>query len=296
MANPKTHDSLFKWLITSFTEEFFAHYFPAVRIGKYRFIDKEFISKYEALKESLRGDLFLIMEIEIDELWRDVVIQIEHQSRKQDVSERVFEYVCYAWLLKRKPVWSIVIYADDANWRTQVPDSFWYAFDSRNRNQSYHFDVIKVRAEKSVELIEKHSLLCKLLSLKADDRDADPENLIREIYQFAARMKDQLANEQLLLIGQWVNAYKKIPDQVADRLKKEVKMDIIETTITEHIFNQGEIGGIAKGKIEGKVEGKIEGKIELLEKLFLDGVLSGEQFENAIAPLRAQLGELRQPG
>jgi len=26
--NPKIHDALFKWLITSFTEEFFAHYFP----------------------------------------------------------------------------------------------------------------------------------------------------------------------------------------------------------------------------------------------------------------------------
>jgi len=32
--NPKTHDALFKWLITSFTEEFFAHYFPDIKIGK----------------------------------------------------------------------------------------------------------------------------------------------------------------------------------------------------------------------------------------------------------------------
>jgi len=64
--NPKAHDSLFKWLISSFTREFFAHYFPQVNLGSYRFIDKEFISKYEALKESLKGDLFLILEVEID--------------------------------------------------------------------------------------------------------------------------------------------------------------------------------------------------------------------------------------
>lgn len=30
MINPKTHDSLFKWLITAFTEDFFAHYFPDI--------------------------------------------------------------------------------------------------------------------------------------------------------------------------------------------------------------------------------------------------------------------------
>ncbi len=58
MINPKSHDSLFKWLITAFTEDFFGHYFPEVRIGKYTFIDKEFIKKYEALKESLKATCF----------------------------------------------------------------------------------------------------------------------------------------------------------------------------------------------------------------------------------------------
>ena len=72
--NPKSHDSLFKWLITSFTREFFAHYFPAVKIGSYRFIDKEFISKYEALKESLKGDLFVLMEVEIEGDFQEVAI------------------------------------------------------------------------------------------------------------------------------------------------------------------------------------------------------------------------------
>ncbi len=73
--NPKSHDSLFKWLITSFTAEFFEHYFPGVRIGQYRFIDKEFISKYEALKESLKGDLFLLTEAEIDGEFREIAVQ-----------------------------------------------------------------------------------------------------------------------------------------------------------------------------------------------------------------------------
>ena len=93
-TNPKSHDSLFKWLMTSFTTEFFAHYFPDVRIGQYRFIDKEFISKYEALKESLKGDLLLLLEAEIDDDWREIAVQNEHQSERDDVSERMFEHLC----------------------------------------------------------------------------------------------------------------------------------------------------------------------------------------------------------
>jgi hypothetical protein len=286
--NPKTHDALFKWLITSFTEDFFAHYFPDIRIGKYRFIDKEFISKYEALKESLKGDLFLVMEVEIEDQLSEIVIQIEHKSRKDDVSQRVFEYACYAWLLNKKPVWNIVIYTDEAVWRKKVKDSFWYAFDSKYNKQYLHFDVIKVKAEKSNELIKKHSLMCRLLALKADDREADPEELIKEIYTAAAQMKDKLNNDKLLLIEQWVNAYKKILDKTVESIKKEVKMDMIATTISEHIFNQGEI----KGKIKGKVKGKVEGKIELLENLFLQKILTREQFEKAVEPLRLKLKEL----
>ena len=149
MIKPKSHDSLFKWLITAFTREFFDHYFPTIRIGKYSFIDKEFISKYESLKESLKGDLFLVMEVEIDDTLKEIVIQIEHQSEREDISERVYEYSCYAWLLKKKPVWSIVIYTDEAIWRKPVTNRFWYAFDSQHGKQYHYFDVIKVKAEKS---------------------------------------------------------------------------------------------------------------------------------------------------
>lgn len=295
--NPKTHDALFKWLITSFTEEFFAHYFPAANIGKYRFIDKEFISKYEALKESIKGDLFLLIEIEIDGQLREILIQIEHQSKKEDVSERVFEYACYAWLLKKKPVWSIVIYTDAALWRKSVPDSFCYGLDSTFQEQCYRFDVIKVKAEKSNDLIKKHSLMCRLLALKADDRESDPEKLIYEIYHAAARMKDRLSNEQLLLIDQWVSAYKKIPEKRLESIRKEVRMEMIATTITEHIFNQGKIEGKTEGKTEGKIEGKTEGKIELLESMYAQGILTKEQFDNAVAPLRRELKEfLEQKG
>jgi hypothetical protein len=277
MKNPKTHDALFKWLIASFTEEFFQHYFPQIPIGSYRFIDKEFISRYEALKESLEDDLFLIMEVEIDGSIHEVVIQIEHLSRKADVSERIYEYLCYAWLLKRRPVWSIVIYTDEAHWRKPVSDTFWFGFSSRIPKQVCHIDIIKVKSEKSAELIQKHSLMCKLLALKADDRETDRGKLVAGIYNTAEQMGDALDNDKKLLIEQWVNAYNNLSPESLEKIKKEIKMNFVATTISEHIRN------------EGKIEGNVEGQIQLLDNLFVSGVLNREQYEIMAQPLRNQL-------
>jgi len=293
--NPKSHDALVKWLITSFTEEFFAHYFPDITIGKYRFIDKEFISRYEALKESLKGDLFLLMEVETDGKIRELAIQIEHQSGKEDISERMFEYLCYVWLLKKKPVWSMVIYTDDAVWKKKVTDQFCYAFDPEHPQQFFHFSVIKVRDEKSSDLIRKHSLLCKLLALKADDTGTDPESLLHEIYQAVAQMKNGLDHDRLLLIHQWTDFYKKVPDETIGKIRKEVGMEVIETTISEHVFNQGVLHGILQGKAEGEIRGEIRGireQIANLESLHQQGVLSKQQTELRIIPLRQKLNEL----
>jgi hypothetical protein len=46
----------------------------------------------------------------------EVVIQIEHMSKREDVSMRIYEYLCYAWQLKKRSVWSIIIYTDDDLW------------------------------------------------------------------------------------------------------------------------------------------------------------------------------------
>jgi len=58
-------------------------------------------------------------------------------------------------------------------------------------------------------------------------------------------------------------------------------MELVETTISEHIFNQG--------KAEGKAEGIIEGQIAVLESLYRQGILSEEQMKYMAAPLREKL-------
>ena len=297
MQNPKIHDSLFKWLIASFTEDFFEHYFPDIHVRKYKFIDKEFISKYEALRESLKDDLFLVMEVEIEKTLHEVVIQIEHKSRREDVSMRIYEYLCYAWLLKKRPVWSIVIYTDDAIWRKPVSDTFWYGFSSKLKQQFCHFDVIKIKSERSADLIKKHSLMCKLLALKADDRETDREALVYEIYGAAESMAELMNNDRKLLIEQWVSAYSKIPYKSVEKIKKEVNMSFAATTISEYIRNEGKIEGkiegLIEGEIKGEIKGQIEGQIKILESLYLTAVLSRDQFEMMVDPLRMQLKEIQ---
>ena len=220
------------------------------------------------------------MEIEVSGVTQDVVIQIEHKSNREDVSERIYEYLCYAWLLRRKPVWSIVIYTDDAAWRKPIPDTFWYAFSSKNKKQYCHFDVIKVNSEKSGDLIKEHSLMCKLLALKAGGSDVGSKALIYEIYKYIEDMKNELPNEQKLLAEQWVQAYKKVPDESVEKIKQEVNMSFSATTITEHYVNVG------------WNKGKIEGKIENLEELCRFGFLSKKQMKKMIEPLKEQLQNL----
>jgi hypothetical protein len=247
--NPKPHDNLFKWLIRSFIYEFLAYFFPNVKVTNCRFIDKEFISKYQALKDSLKGDLFIAAELEIDGQISEIVIHHENQSNRASLEERVFEYLCYAWLLKRKPVWSIVFYTDDAIWRKPVTDKYWYGFDSKNEKQFHKFDVIKLKSHMSSELIQKESLLCKLLALKANDKGTDPEALVRDIYQTVSQMKDQLPRDILLLIEQFVSFYKKISLETFERIKKEVSMDDYPETISEYYILEGEKKGEMKATL-----------------------------------------------
>jgi len=75
---------------------------------------------------------------------------------------------------------------------------------------------------------------------------------------------------------------------------------MIETTISEHIFNQGLAQGKAEGKLEGKLEGEMKGKqegleqqIALLKTLHEEGVLSKSRLKKLLLPLETQLQALK---
>jgi len=105
--NPKQHDNVFKWAIATFAESFFSYFAAGVSIKKIEIIDKEFIKKYGAPKESLKSDIFLVVEVEIDGQPWEIVILIELKSKREDVDKKMLEYMCYASLLRKLPVWGI---------------------------------------------------------------------------------------------------------------------------------------------------------------------------------------------
>ncbi|ETR68735.1 MAG: hypothetical protein OMM_10220, partial [Candidatus Magnetoglobus multicellularis str. Araruama] len=190
-----------------------------------------------------------------------------NQSNRASLEKRVFEYLCYAWLLKQKPVWSIVFYTDDAIWRKPVPDKYWYGFDSKNEKQFHKFDVIKLKSHKSSELIKKESLLCKLLALKANDKDIDPESLVREIYQTVSQIKDKLPRDILLLIEQFVSFYKKISQETFECIKKEVNMTGYAETISEYYIQEGKKEGKKEGEIIGSQRGEMKATLTIIDNL-----------------------------
>jgi hypothetical protein len=66
-------------------------------------------------------------------------------------------------------------------------------------------------------------------------------------------------------------------------------MSFVATTISEHIRNEGKIEGMT----EGLAKGKLEGQIQILENLYVSGILNREQFEIMVQPLRKQLEEIQ---
>jgi len=293
-SNPKSHDNLFKWLIRSFIDEFFAYFFPLIKVKKFRFIDKEFISKYEALKDSLKGDLFIAVEIELDNQTFEIVIHHENQSKREPIDERVYEYHCYAWLLKRKPVWSIVFFTDDAVWRKSISDQFWYGFDSQNLKQYHKFDVIKLKSFMSSELIQKQSLLCKLLALKANDKGTNPEDLVRKIYQSVSKMRNNLSRDKLLLIEQFVSFYKKIPQETFEIIKKEVDMTGYAETISDYYMQEGERKGEKKGEKKGERKGEIKATLSIIDNLLNKGDINWSFITNATGVNQQQYYQMQQ--
>ena len=61
-------------------------------------------------------------------------------------------------------------------WNGILP-KWWIAISE----QVCHIDLIKVESERSADLAQKHSLMCKLMALKADDRETDRKMLVAGI-------------------------------------------------------------------------------------------------------------------
>ncbi len=305
------------------TSFFFAYFASGVKIKNIVDINKEFINKYKALKESIRADLFLVVEVEIDDVQWDIVILIELKSKRENVAKKMLEYMCYASLLRQLPVWGIAFYSDEAHWVKPINNSFPFAYTKDTGIIRVPYDIIKLKEHKSAELIKQNSLFLKIMALKADDRGCDREDLIREIYQAVSDQEEELTSDQKLLIERFVSYYAKLPKKTVDKVRKEVKMTFVASTITEDIRHEGEMIGRAHSEAELKrvktqaeadlkqakaelkqaeAEAKQAGaeakqaEVEVrraaltnLEELYEEGLITKKVFETKAGPLRKAL-------
>ncbi|MDJ0836476.1 MAG: hypothetical protein QNK37_08155 [Acidobacteriota bacterium] len=285
-AVSRNHDGLTKWLIRLFYKDFFAYFYNITDPGEVTFLDKELITKYPGLKDSLEADMFLSMMLTIDGERRPAVVVIEHKDKKKDAREQLFEYFCYGWLLWKKPIWAIAVYTDKArSWRVDVPRDLVVGYTHEHGPITFSHDTIKVSHSKSADLIAEGSLFCCLLALRADDRNLkDRAELIRAIFRAAKAMGPRLTRDHKLLIAQYLLAYGKVTKRTVEEIEEEQDMGYPAETVTEYFEN-----------IEKRAErhGKIKGALEKLEELRDRGILTEEMFEAESAPLRRELERLQ---
>jgi hypothetical protein len=133
----------------------------------------------------------------------------------------------------------------------------------------------------SRELIQKESLLCKLLALKANDKDTDPESLVKDIYQTVSQIKDKLPRDILLLIEQFVSFYKKISQKTFERIKKEVNMTEYLETISQYYI------------MEGEKRGEMKATLSILDRLVKSKTVDWQSITNATSVDQQQYFEMQ---
>ena len=279
-SNPKQHDKLFKWMLSEFTDDFFAYFFPGVAVRGYQLLDKEFTQELEKDEAAVEADLLLLMEVDLDgQIW-EILIVIELKSKREDVSTQIQTYICRAFLLRRKPVWCIAFFTDDAVWRTRLPDRFPFLYHSREGIIDAPFDIIKLKEHQSTKLMRHRSLLLKLLALKADDRGCDREELIREIYRYVHEQENALTDRQKMLVEEVVQAYAALPPRKVQTIKEEAGVTFVASNIEEHYIHIGE------------ERGKILGAIELVKEMLAEGSITREHYQRRMKVLEADLKKL----
>ncbi len=290
-GHAKPHDSLFKWVITAFLDDFFKLCFPLVNVSKFQLLDKEFYQRLGALDQSLEADLLIMADVEIDGVSWQMMILIELKSRRVMAMAQLHKYLLHACLISDRPVWPLLLYTDEGVWKAAVESSFPLAFHSTRGLNHVHCDIIRLQDFKSEELAYGDLLLGKLFALKADDRDCHREQLVREVY-LALQSSPALDENQKLAADRFVTTYGKLTSHQIDTIKQEVDMKFMGNTITEYYTILGEERGEKRGEKRGERRGKLQGELSSYQRLLEDGLIDNAYYEKVTAPLLRALAEL----
>lgn len=277
------HDTLFKWLIDAYINEFFELFFPQIKTTNITDKNKEFLERFENNKAPVNADFFLGMQAIVQDEPSDILIIVELKSQKEDIRQQISKYFGHAFTVEQKPVWAIVLFTDDADWKNPVPNRIPLSFSSEHGFSYLNIDIIKLKDHSAEKLSKHRTLLAKILALKANDQGINRETLLREIYRAAAPLQDTLPKYINLLIERFVEAYSKLPQERVEKIKQETAMTVTAANIGEYY----ELMGEHRARIAEKRK-----TLALLEKLNAAGRLANEDFEAEAAPIRAELQQL----
>lgn len=278
------HDSLFKWLIGAYINEFFELFFPNIKTTNIVDKNKEFLERFEKNKAPVTADFFIGIEAEVEDERSEIVIILELKSQKEDVRQQIGKYFGHAFTLEGKPVWAIVLFTDDFKWKKSFPMRIPTSFCSTKGFSYLNIEVIKLKDYSADDLVKYRTLLAKILALKADDHGTNRARLVREIYLAEADLKEALPDHISLLIERFIETYAKIPPNKVDQIKQEVQMSLsTAATITEFY------GLVAK--LEADIV-NTKKTLAMLERFKAKGILNDEQYEAEATPLLQELERL----
>jgi hypothetical protein len=239
----------------------------------------------------LQADLLIALDAQLEDQWHSVVVCLEHKSWRTEVAATVMEYAACAWLVEKKPVWSIVFFTDEGEWREEISDRTWLGYSKAGGRMMYIHDIIKVNRELSADLIAKRSLFLSLLALRANRKGLTHADVVAAVYRDAAALGEQLDNDQKLLIEQMVEAYSKLDRAVIHDIKERQNMRFVANSITEHYQHIGEKRGELRGKRSelGKMLEAGKEQLRQYEALLAEGILSKRAYTRLVQSLKANI-------
>ncbi|MBF0185953.1 MAG: DUF4351 domain-containing protein [Magnetococcales bacterium] len=264
-------DTPWKEILRTHFEDFLAFFLPEAHEGiewrrGYEFLDKELasIAREAEIGDRRMDKLVKVYQKDGVEYW--VVIHVEIQGGKEaNYPERMFTYNYRTYDIKKRPVVSLAVLADDdANWRPTE-----YGYKLWGTQVGFRFTAIKLLDYSEADLEQKVNpfavvvqahLQAKKTKGKTEDRYQAKWKLIRSLYQ---RGYDRQKVIDLFRFIDWVLH---LPREADERLMAEIvaleedkKMPYISSV--ERI---GEERGVLRGIQIGEQRGKQEGEASVL--------------------------------
>ncbi len=276
----KSHDQMFKMLITTFFWEFVELFLPHMleyldRDTEPEFLDKEILTD---IGTGERHEIDLLVKVKFKGEFAYFLIHIENQSTSQpDFPRRMFGYCSRIISKYDLPVYPIALFSYDSPKRA-APDKYTVSFSDLNVIQ-FEFRVIQLNRLSWRDYINKMNPVAVALMAKMNVNPEDRARLMSECMRMLVTLK--LSPARTVLIGSFLEQYLKLSAQqmkqferVIETFPRDEQEAIMEMTTTW--FKQGKKEGEQLGFLEGaKVGeqlgeqrgvqiGQLQGKAELL--------------------------------